>query len=84
MKSFDLFAELIKMVFRTMEEAYEETQKFINLKKELKSVKKECSISPMVAREKGKIELSLENPDYWSIKPIKDLLGRVSGEEILE
>lgn len=45
--SFDLFSELTKIVPQTMQDAYNEGKKFINLDRELKPVKKETLITRM-------------------------------------
>lgn len=62
LRSFDLFVALTKMTPQTMEEAYEEAQKFVNLERELKPIKEMCSTTPMIARGNEKRELSLEKP----------------------
>lgn len=56
-----MFSELTKMVPRTMEDTYKEAQKFVDLERELKPIKKECSTTPVTTRCKEKIGLSLEN-----------------------
>lgn len=60
LRSSHIFFKLTKMVPRTMEEAYDEAQNFVNLEIKLKHVNKECSTTLVVVREKGKKELSLE------------------------
>lgn len=60
-KNYVMYAELAKMLTRMMDEAYEETQKFINLEREFKPVKKECSYILGVVGGNEMKELSLEN-----------------------
>lgn len=82
LRSSGLFAELMKMVPQTMEEAYEEAQRFINLEKKLKSAKKECATMPIATRGKEKRETSSEEPRMTSTKQIKGLLGKTLDEKI--
>lgn len=52
LRSLSLFAELTKMIPHTMEEAYKEAQKFINLERELSLVKKEGTSMHIASRGK--------------------------------
>lgn len=54
LRSSGLYIKLMKMVPWTMEEAYEEEQKFIKVEIELKLVKKECAGTPNATRGKEK------------------------------
>lgn len=44
LRSSGFFTKLTKMTPRTMEKAHEEAQKFVNLKRELRLIKKESMI----------------------------------------
>lgn len=50
------------MVSRTMQEAYKEGYKFINLERELKLVIKGSSTTLVAIKRKVKVELSLKRP----------------------
>lgn len=50
------------MVPRTMQEAYDEAHKFVNLKRKFISLKKENLTIPMIVEGKEKKELSPERP----------------------
>lgn len=62
-RSSCLFSKPTNMLPYTRKKAYEESQTFFNLERDLKLIKKECSNTlGLIIRGKEKREFSLENP----------------------